>query len=344
MTAALAAIRSAALRSSVRRFADSAVPASTAGSAAAAAPSSTQTSSSAQHGGSLLARSERSRRAIFYGSDERKLTSSLKAKPDTFIYDLEDSVPFNRKGAAREMVFSALETFSVGKSEKAVRINSVGSGLEMDDLNVVLRSRNLQALLIPKVNSAQDIHFVSRMIDSVAPTANRQNIRILASIESALGIMNIREIATADPRIDALVFAAEDYAADTGLLRTQSRLEMVYARQAVVTAACAFGLQSIDLVCVDFQSPEILTLECTEGRQFGFTGKQAIHPKQIDTIHQVFAPSPQDIERAKKIVQGYEAFQSKGVGAFNLDGKMIDMPVVKWALRLLDKARAIEQA
>ncbi|KAL2914063.1 hypothetical protein HK105_206508 [Polyrhizophydium stewartii] len=277
------------------------------------------------------------------GSDERKLTSSLKARPDTFIYDLEDSVTLSRKGAAREMVFSALETYDVGKSEKAVRINSVGSGLELDDLNVVLRSRNLQALLIPKVNSPRDIHFVAHMIDSIAPVSVRENIRILASIESAQGIMNIREIAKADPRIEALVFAAEDYAADTGLLRTPSRTEMLFARQTVVTAACAFGLQSIDLVCVDFQSPEILEQECTEGRQFGFTGKQAIHPKQIAAIHRVFAPSTQDVERASRIVGGYEEHLRKGVGAFNLDGKMIDMPVVKWAQRLLAKAESIAE-
>nr|KAJ3418819.1 hypothetical protein HK105_007803 [Polyrhizophydium stewartii] len=167
------------------------------------------------------------------------------------------------------MVFSALETYDVGKSEKAVRINSVGSGLELDDLNVVLRSRNLQALLIPKVNSPRDIHFVAHMIDSIAP--------------------------------------------------------------------------SIDLVCVDFQSPEILEQECTEGRQFGFTGKQAIHPKQIAAIHRVFAPSTQDVERASRIVGGYEEHLRKGVGAFNLDGKMIDMPVVKWAQRLLAKAESIAE-
>ncbi|KAI8926805.1 Pyruvate/Phosphoenolpyruvate kinase-like domain-containing protein [Entophlyctis helioformis] len=268
------------------------------------------------------------------GSDERKLASSLKARPDSFIYDLEDSVALHRKGAAREMVFN---------SEKAVRINSIGSGLELDDLNVILRSRRLQALLIPKVNSAKDIAFVSHMIDSVAPVSNRANIRIMASIESAMGIMNLREIATADPRIDALVFAAEDYCADTGLLRTPSRQEMLYARQAVVTAACAYNLQAIDLVCVDFQSPEILESECKEGREFGFTGKQAIHPKQIQTIHSTFAPSPKDVDRATRILDGYSEHVRKGLGAFSLDGKMIDMPVVKWAQRLLAKARDIAE-
>ncbi|KAJ3281555.1 hypothetical protein HK104_011402 [Borealophlyctis nickersoniae] len=270
------------------------------------------------------------------GSDERKLNSSLKCKVDCVIYDLEDSVSLNRKGTARNLVFQALEGFDVGRTEKTVRINAVGSGLEIDDLNVVLRSRNLQALVVPKVQSAKELEFVSRMIDSIAPESN--NIRVLACIESALGVMNVREIAQADPRIDALVFAAEDYAADTGLIRTPSRLEFLHARQRVATAASAYGLQAIDMVCVDYQNEEILEEECTEGREWGFTGKQAIHPKQIPTIQRIFSPSEKDIERATKILDGYNEHMKKGIGAFNLDGKMIDMPVVKWAERLLAKA------
>ncbi|CAG8761090.1 14802_t:CDS:2, partial [Dentiscutata heterogama] len=99
-------------------------------------------------------------------------------------------------------------------SEKAVRINAVGSGMELDDLNVMLRSKNLEGIVIPKVRSADDVKFVSRMIDLIAPDESRSKIRLLASIESALAIMNIKQIATSDPRLDALIFAAEDYCAD----------------------------------------------------------------------------------------------------------------------------------
>ncbi|KAJ3087373.1 hypothetical protein HK102_011228, partial [Quaeritorhiza haematococci] len=137
--------------------------------------------------------------------------------------------------------------------------------------------------------------------------------------------------------------AAEDYCADLGLIRTPSRLEMLHARQSVVTAAAAYGLQSIDLVCVDFKSDEVLEEECTEGRQWGFTGKQAIHPKQVPLIQKHFAPAPADVERATRIMQGYEEHLAKGIGAFNLDGKMIDMPVVKWAQKLLARAKMAER-
>ncbi|KAI9322516.1 Pyruvate/Phosphoenolpyruvate kinase-like domain-containing protein, partial [Dichotomocladium elegans] len=269
------------------------------------------------------------------GSDERKIHKSISVGADCIVYDLEDSVSLNKKGTARHMIIDALEH---GKAEKAVRINAIGSGLELDDLNVILHSKRLQAIVIPKVQTAKDINFVSRMIDSVA--IERERIKLIASVESALAIMNIREIATADPRLDALIFAAEDYCADLGLIRTPSRKEMVFARQSIVNAAAAYGLQSLDLVCVDYQNQDILREECAEGREFGFTGKQAIHPDQIPIIQEMFLPDPGDLSRAIKILEGYEHHKEKGVGAFSLDGKMIDMPVVKWAEKLISRAKA----
>ncbi|CAG8449632.1 1901_t:CDS:10 [Diversispora eburnea] len=273
----------------------------------------------------------RTRRALFYGSEERKIKSSLNISADSIVYDLEDSVAFNRKGIAREMVFNILEAAVESKSERTVRINAVGSGLELDDLNVMLQSKHLEGIVIPKVRSAKDIQFVSRMIDSVAPDENRSKIRLIASIESALGIMNLKEIAISDPRLDALVFAAEDYCADVGLIRTPSRKEMLLARQTLVTTASAYGLQSIDLVCVDFRNDDVLIEECKEGREMGFLGKQAIHPRQIDIIQKMFLPDEQDVERAARIVYGYEQHAKKGIGA-------IDLPVVKWAERILSRA------
>ncbi|KAL1920495.1 uncharacterized protein VTP21DRAFT_872 [Calcarisporiella thermophila] len=285
----------------------------------------------------------RPRRALFYipGSDERKLKSSLKSNADCLVYDLEDGVAFNRKGAARGMILDALEAVK-DRRERAVRINAVGSGLELDDLNVVLHSKSLQAIVIPKVQSAKDVQFVSQMIDTVAPEVTRRNIRLIASIESALAIMNLKEIATSDPRLDALIFAAEDYCADTGITRSPHRTELLFARGAVVNAAVAFGLQAIDLVCFDYQDDAILEEECREGRGMGFSGKQAIHPRQIDTIQKMFLPDQADLERAVRIVEGYEQHSVKGIGAFALDGKVVDLPVVKWAERLIAKAKAAE--
>ncbi|KAF9172704.1 hypothetical protein BGX20_005068 [Mortierella sp. AD010] len=273
------------------------------------------------------------------GSDERKLKSSLSLSADCLVYDLEDGVSHNRKNIAREMVFDALEASEHRKAEKAVRINAVGSGLEFDDLNVVLRSSRLQAIVIPKVQSAKDIQFVSQMVDSVAPSITRKNVKILASIESALGVMNLKEIATADPRVDALVFAAEDYCADLGLTRTREGTEMLYGRSAIATAAHAYGLQAIDLVCMDYKNDEILKEECEFGRRMGFLGKQAVHPRQLDIIQRCFLPTDHEIARAADIYEGYQEHSKRGVGVFNYNGKVIDLPVVKWAGKILSRAR-----
>ncbi|RKP22207.1 Pyruvate/Phosphoenolpyruvate kinase-like domain-containing protein, partial [Syncephalis pseudoplumigaleata] len=164
------------------------------------------------------------------------------------------------------------------------------------------------------------------------------------------GVMNLKEIATSDTRLSALLFAAEDYCADlAGLIRTTHRREMLYARSALVTTACAYGLQSIDLasrdhsfVCMDYQDDEILRHECQEGREMGFTGKQAIHPRQIVTIQEMFRPSEEDLIRAVKIVKGYVEHAQRGLGAFGLEGKVIDLPVVKWAERLIARARSAQ--
>ncbi|KAG0034528.1 hypothetical protein BGZ81_004342 [Podila clonocystis] len=321
------------------------------GSSSTSLSSSTSTTSSAGSGslsgvggaGHILGSEpeKRIRRSIFYvpGSDERKLKSSLSLAADCLVYDLEDGVAHNRKNIAREMVFDALEASEHRKAEKAVRINAVGSGLEFDDLNVVLRSSRLQAIVIPKVQSAKDVQFVSQMVDSVAPFITRKNVRIIASIESALGVMNLKEIATSDPRVDALVFAAEDYCADLGLTRTREGAEMLYGRSAIVTAAHAYGLQAIDLVCMDYKNDDILREECEFGRRMGFLGKQAVHPRQLEIIQRCFLPTDQEIARAADISEGYKEHSKRGVGAFNYNGKVIDLPVVKWAEKILSRAR-----
>ncbi|ORZ41351.1 Pyruvate/Phosphoenolpyruvate kinase-like domain-containing protein [Catenaria anguillulae PL171] len=269
---------------------------------------------------SLLSRPERVRRSLFNvpGSDERKMAKAKTLGADSIVFDLEDGVPMDRKGSARQLVFDALESFDLGHRERAVRINAVGSGLEVDDLNVILHSTRLQCIVIPKVNTASDVQFVDRMIDSIAPESNRPNIRLIACIESAMGLLNLREIASSSPRLDALVYASEDLCADMGMVRTASRLELLYSRSAVVTAACAYGLQAIDLVCIDYKDHDVLSEECREGRQMGFTGKQAIHPGQIDGIQKHFSPTEAEVQRATKIVEGYREYVAKGKGALCL--------------------------
>ncbi|KAJ2384893.1 hypothetical protein GGI05_004862, partial [Coemansia sp. RSA 2603] len=129
-----------------------------------------------------------------------------------------------------------------------------------------------------------------------------------------------------------------DYCADTGIIRTASRRELYYARASVATTAHALRLQAIDMVTMDFRSMETLREESQEGAEMGFTGKQVIHPAQVDTVQEMFAPPREVVERAARIVRGYEVNYAVGRGAFDLDGKAIDMPVVKWAFRVLRRA------
>lgn len=278
---------------------------------------------------------ERLRRALLYVpcSEERKIQKSLQTDADCLIYDLEDGVSLNRKGQARQLVQHALALHpSDTKTELGVRINSIGSGLETDDLNVVLGCERLQLIMVPKVQTAQDIRQVAERLED-------RDIRIVAGIETALGLLNIREIAGADRRVDALLFAAEDYCADTGITRTSSRKELYYARSVVSTTAHALRLQAIDMVTMDFRNKEVLEEESREGMEMGFTGKQAIHPGQVDLVQELFAPSKETLEKARKIVEGYQLNYKAGKGAFDLDGKAVDMPVVKWAYRVLYRAK-----
>ncbi|KAJ3080701.1 citrate lyase beta subunit [Rhizoclosmatium globosum] len=283
------------------------------------------------------------RSSILYipGSDERKIAKALSNSiVDTRVLDLEDSVAIHRKSDARANVLKALSSTTPSKTQElCVRINSIGSGFEHSDLVSLLKSPSLDSILIPKVNTPSDVQYVSNLIDTIGV---RKDVKILASIESAKGLLNLGEIIGVDAqnknRIEAIVFAAEDYAADLGLVRTPSRTEMVLARQLVVTHAVANGLQAIDLVCVDFKDEGVLREECREGRTFGFTGKQAIHPNQVQVIQECFMPSEKEIAYATRIIEGSEHHKAKGAGAFDLDGKMIDAPVVLWAQRILAKA------
>ncbi len=275
------------------------------------------------------------RRALLYvpGDDRRKIEKAASLNADSVCLDLEDGVALNRKAEARATVAAALPALSFGRSERLVRLNPIGSGLEADDLAAALAAAP-DALVIPKVESAEQLQWVSSRLPTGSP------LRLLAMIETARGLVNLNAIAAADPRLDALIFGAEDYAASVGATRTPEGREVLYARSAVVAYAAAFGLQAIDMVFVDFRDGEGLAREAAEGAQLGYSSKQAIHPNQIGPLHTAFTPSDDEIARARRIVEADAAHQAEGTGAFALDGKMVDMPIVRAARLVLAKAQA----
>ena len=284
-----------------------------------------------------------SRRALLYmpGDDRRKIEKATTLGVDSICMDMEDGVAANKKTEAREVIAQAMKELDFGASERCIRINQIGSGLEKRDLIAALAT-NPDTIVVPKIESAEQVKWVSEHIESyeLSSKLNIGSVRLLVGVETAKGIMNLKEIAEADKRLEAIIFGGEDYAASVGAVRTKDATELLYARQAVVTACAANDLQAIDIVFIDFKDPEGLRVEAEQGARFGFSGKQIIHPNQVQVAQEAFTPSDEAIEYAKRIVESFEASQREGKGAYALDGKMIDMPLLKNAQKVLDRARA----
>jgi citrate lyase beta subunit len=279
------------------------------------------------------------------GDDLRKIRKATTLDVDCVCLDLEDGVAANRKEAARATVASALRELDFARSERLARINPVGSGLESADLAAALSGRP-DGIVIPKVEDADAVRWASAQI-AAAERANgwpAGGIGLIVMVETARGIVNLAQIAGAEPRLQALIFGAEDLAGDTGAVRTREGWEVFYARSAVVTHAAAFDLEAIDMVYIDFQDTPGLTQEATQGAQLGFAGKQIIHPNQIEPVQAAYTPSDEAIAYAMRVMQAYDRHQAEGRGAFALDGKMIDAPVMKAAQRILVRARAAGKA
>ena len=275
------------------------------------------------------------------GDDRRKIEKATTLGVDCICMDMEDGVAITRKTDARAVIADAMKELDFGSAERCIRINSVGSGFEKFDLAAAVAT-NPDAIVVPKVESAAQVRSISEYIEmyEVSGRMPAGTIRMLVGVETAKGILNLKEIAKADKRLEAVIFGAEDYAASIGATRTKQAIEVLYARSAVVTACAANELQAIDMVYIDFRDAEGLRLEAEEGARLGFSGKQIIHPNQVAAVQEAFTPSAKAIEYAQRVVRAFTASQKEGKGAFALDGKMIDMPLLKNAQKVLDRARA----
>jgi citrate lyase beta subunit len=284
-----------------------------------------------------------SRRALLYmpGDDRRKIEKSTTLGVDSVCMDMEDGVAGTRKTEARAVIAQAMKELDFGESERCIRINSIGSGLESYDLVAALAT-NPDTIVVPKIEFADQVKWVSDHIESYELSSGRQlgSVHLLVGVETAKGIMNLRKIAEADRRLEAIIFGAEDFAASIGARRTKEATEVLYARQAVVTACVANDLQAIDMVYIDFRDLEGLRLEAEQGAGWGFNGKQVIHPNQVPVVQEAFTPSAEEVDYAKRVVETFETSQREGRGAYALDGKMIDMPLLKNARKVLDRAKA----
>ncbi len=283
-----------------------------------------------------------SRRALLYmpGDSWKMITKSVTLGVDSICMDMEDGTAVNKKAEARATIAKALKELDFGASEKLARINSVGSGWEKDDIEAVL-PYHPDGIVIPKVESFEQVEWAGRIIEDAELKYGWQvnSIRILIGVETAKGILNLKEIA-AHPRLDAIIFGGEDFAASIGAVRTKNAVELLYARQAVIVACAANDLQAIDIVTIDYKDLDALKVESEFGARLGFSGKQVIHPHQVPVVQEAFTPSNEAIAYARRIVETFEASQKEGKGAYALDGKMIDMPLLKNAQKVLARANA----
>lgn len=284
----------------------------------------------------------RARRALLYmpGDDWRKISKAASLGVDCVCMDMEDGTAFSRKAEARQTIARALQELSFGRSEKLVRINGVGSGLESADLWAVLPFHP-DGIVLPKCESAEQLNWLDSEIEKAELRYGwpLRSVRVLAIVETALGILNLRQIAS-HPRLDALIFGGEDFAASVGATRSPEAQELLYARLALVTACAAYGLQAIDIVTIEFRDPEYIYQQALQGAALGFSGKQIIHPAQMEAAQKAFTPSESAIAYAQRVVATFEAHQGEGQGAYELDGKMIDLPLLKNAQKVLERAQA----
>jgi citrate lyase subunit beta/citryl-CoA lyase len=282
---------------------------------------------------------DRLRRSRLYvpGSEPKYFINAALHGADAIILDLEDSVHPSEKDAARLLVRNALRAVDFQHCERMVRINQLPLGLKDLD-EIVPESPDL--ILIPKVEHPGQVAEVSgRIIEVQSDYGHSRAIWLMPILESSLGIESALAIATASDRIVALTIGLEDYTADLGVVKTPGGAESLYARQRLVNAARAAGVQAIDSVFGNVGDIEGLSVWGQNSRAMGFEGMGCVHPVQIPVIHDAFAPSPAEIEKAQKIVAAYKSAQEKGLGVVSLGSKMIDPPVVERALKLMARAQ-----
>lgn len=277
------------------------------------------------------------------GNRPNMLERALSFPADIVMVDLEDSVPPAEKTAAAALAAQWVPTLAAAGRRVMVRVNSLDTGLTASELDAVV-SPELAGISIGKGNSAWDLQQVDRLL---APLETRislppGSLRVIPWIETAKAIVNVHKMAGASARIAAIAFGAEDYTNDMGITRTDFGDECYYARAAVAIAARAAGVAALDGPFVRFRDPDGLRQDAAAARQLGYTGKFAIHPAQIDLINATFTPHPDDIAYARRVVAEWQAAEAAGRGSLSIDGRMVDVPVVKRAQNLLAQVAQIE--
>jgi citrate lyase subunit beta / citryl-CoA lyase len=260
---------------------------------------------------------------------------------DGVIIDLEDAVPLNEKDAARILVRRFLETYTDRNKEILVRINPLDTKWAIDDLKAVLPALP-DGIRLPKADTPEIVERLDTMLTEFEEDLGLEigRFRILPSIETAEGVINTVAISRSSNRLIGLAFGAEDYTASMEIERTKSGEELFNARMNVLWAAKSAGIQAIDTIFADVNDMDALRRETELIKKLGYTGKCMVNPRQIDVIHEVFAPKQSEVDYALLVIDAIKRAREMGTGVIALGGKMIDAPVVKRAARVLRTAYA----
>ena len=261
---------------------------------------------------------------------------------DAVIFDLEDAVAPDQKDAARLLVRNVLRSIEFNLVETIVRINSIDTPYWQEDINQILPQKP-DIIMLPKTGAANDVLTVDAYLTEMEEKLGyeKNTVRLMPLIETALGVENAYAIAAASDRVIALFLGAEDLTADLRCQRTKEGREIDYARQRLVVAARAAGVDVYDTPFTDVNDDEGIVVDAAYAKSLGFTGKASISPRHIDAINTVFSPTKKEILYAYEVMDAIALAKEQGKGAIALRGKMIDAPIVNRAQQTIAAAEAL---
>src|SRR5215469_17251751 len=287
------------------------------------------------------------------GSNERMIEKALGTNADVVFLDLEDAVAPNQKVEARGKVIEALRSLNWGKKPRAFRMNNIETEYAYQDvIEVVERAGEyLDIIIVPKVKAARDVFWVDTLLTQIETRLRlKRRIGLEVLIEEVQALINVEEIAKSSPRLEAVIFGPGDFSASQGVrmgktiggsITTYPGDIWHYARSKIVVAARAAGIDAIDGPYADFRNPEGYREEAVRSSTMGFVGKWAIHPSQIEIANEIYSPSREEVERARRLEAAYAKAEEEGLGAVTFEGVMIDAASVRIIRNTIEKANLI---
>lgn len=286
------------------------------------------------------------------GSNEKMIEKALGTSADVVFLDLEDAVAPNQKVEARGKVIQALRSLNWGKKTRAIRMNNIETEYAYQDVIEVVEKAGdyLDLIIIPKIKAARDVFWVDTLLTQIETRLKmRKKIALEVLIEEVQALINVEEIAKSSPRLEAIIFGPGDFSASQGVRMTTIGGSVTtypgdiwhYARSKIVVAARAAGIEAIDGPYADFRHPEGYREEAVRSSTMGFTGKWAIHPSQIEIANEIYSPTKDEVDRARRLEKAYAQAEADGLGAVTFEGVMIDAASVRIIRNVIEKADLI---